>query len=85
MKVNHGPCAACGSPILYLGCRYCGPRCNFSDLSPRPHGMTAGTEEGGPEGGDGSRHGDDTGEGGSSERPVSEGWLDWATRDRLYG
>jgi hypothetical protein len=34
MKVNHGPCVVCGKPILYLGCRYCGPDCNFAALAP---------------------------------------------------
>jgi endogenous inhibitor of DNA gyrase (YacG/DUF329 family) len=34
-KVNHGPCKVCGKPILYLACRYCGPRCNMLDVQTR--------------------------------------------------
>lgn len=32
MRVNHGPCRTCGKPILYLGCQYCSPSCNFVHL-----------------------------------------------------
>ncbi len=28
-KTNHGPCAVCGRPILYLAALFCGPDCHF--------------------------------------------------------
>lgn len=43
-KTNHGPCLVCGRPILYFGCRFCSPGCNFDFLkNPMPAGLEAAT------------------------------------------
>jgi hypothetical protein len=44
-KTNHGPCLVCGRPILYLGCRFCSPGCNF-DFLRSPVGPAAAVMEG---------------------------------------
>lgn len=29
-SVNHGPCVVCEKPILYFGCQFCSPKCNWT-------------------------------------------------------